>query len=94
MGRRGPLRGVHPETPHRRPMNSHMIDRVLAGALNFVIVGMIALLSAASLACGHWGALRMLSGNWTGGGVLLGVAAVFAVATWLLIRNRNDLVDR
>ena len=71
-----------------------MIDRVLAGALNFVIVSMIAVLSAASLACGHWGVLRMFSGNWSGGTVLVGIALVLAIATWLLIRNRNDLVDR
>ena len=71
-----------------------MIDRVLAGALNFVIVSMIAVLSAASLACAHWGVLRMFSGNWTGGAVLVAVALVLASATWFLIRNRNDLVDR
>ena len=71
-----------------------MMDRMIAGAMNFVIVTMIAVLSAASLACGHWGVLRMFSDNWTGGVVLMAVAAGLASATWLLIRNRNDLVDR
>jgi hypothetical protein len=71
-----------------------MIDRVLAGALNFVIVTMIAVLSAASLACGHWGVLRMFGGNWPGGVVLVAVSALLALSAWMLIRNRNDLVDR
>lgn len=71
-----------------------MMDRILSGTLNFVIVTLIAGLSAAALACAHWGALRILSGVWAGGAGLLGGSAVLASAAWLLIRNRNDLVDR
>lgn len=71
-----------------------MMDRILSGTLNLVIVTLIATLSAAALACGHWGVLRILCGNWEGGTALLCGAAALTIAAWILIRNRNDLVDR
>ena len=71
-----------------------MIDRVLALALNLVIVAMISTLSAASLACAHWGVLRMLAGTVGQGVGLVGGSAMLAMAGWLLIRHRNELVDR
>ena len=71
-----------------------MVDRFLSVALNVVIVTLISTLSAAALACAHWGALRLLNGTWGGGGALLISSAALTVASWMLIRNRNDLVDR
>ena len=71
-----------------------MVDRILSGMLNLVIVTLISTLSAAALGCAHWGALRILGGTWYAGAALLVTSVGLAMAAWMLIRNRNDLVDR
>jgi hypothetical protein len=71
-----------------------MGDKLLSGALNLVIMGMITLLAGATLVCAHSGVLRICAGARGSGGVLLGVAAMLSLATWMIIKFRNDLVDR
>jgi hypothetical protein len=71
-----------------------MGDKLLWGMLNLVIVGMITLLAAAALVCAHTGVLRLCAGvRQTGFGLLAGAGA-FSIAAGMLIKHRNDLVDR
>jgi len=71
-----------------------MAERVLYSTLNFTIMSTIALLSATSLICADFGAIRLLSGAIPAGSSLIGCAAGAAAAAMLLIRHRNDLADR
>ena len=71
-----------------------MVDRLISIALNLTIMGLITALAAASLICGHTGLLRILEAAPGRGAPLLGAAAASAVAALLVIRYRNDLVDR
>jgi len=74
--------------------NLFMLNWMLYSALNLTIMSSIALLAAATLVCANWGVLRLLSGAGTAGGILVGTAALLAVAAMFMIRNRNDLADR
>ena len=71
-----------------------MIDRILTGALHLVVMTIITALAAVALACAHWGALRLIGGTMGSGCGLLIAGGASAVAAALLIRYRNDLVDR
>jgi hypothetical protein len=71
-----------------------MFDRFLWGAMNAAVVTLITSLAAGSLVCAHSGVLNLCAGlHQTGIGLLL-AAAGLAGAAGLLIKNRNDLVDR
>jgi hypothetical protein len=71
-----------------------MAERFLYSTLNFTIMTTIALLSATSLICADFGAIRLLSGSIPSGSALLGCAACAGIGVVFLIRNRNDLADR
>jgi len=80
--------------PAAKADNAFMLNWMLYSALNLTIMSTIALLAAATLVCANWGVLRLLSGAGTAGGILVGTAALLAVAAMFMIRNRNDLADR
>jgi hypothetical protein len=71
-----------------------MGDKLLSGTLNLVIMGMITLLAGATLVCAHTGLLRICAGTRSSGAILIGTAGMLALATGLVIKFRNDLVDR
>lgn len=70
-----------------------MIDRLVSGALRALIMTAITLLAGGTLVCVHAGILRLCSGAMSAGTTFLGVAGGLAIASALLIRFRNDLVD-
>ena len=71
-----------------------MSDRLLSFGLNFTIVSMIAGLTAVSLALGYWGLLHLLAVRLESGAVEVATGLGLAMASWTLVRHRNDLVDR
>jgi hypothetical protein len=74
--------------------NFTMIDRLLSGALNTVIMTLIGALAAAALVCAHGGALRLMGGA-ASSSIGFFIAAIGSgIAAALLIRHRNDLADR
>lgn len=70
------------------------MDWLLSGALNLTVVGLIALSSTGSLLAGYCGLLQLLQGRTTTGLTDLAICCASALASWLMIQNRNDLVDR
>jgi hypothetical protein len=70
-----------------------MVDRLVSGALRAVIMTAITLLAGGTLVCVHAGVLRLCSGGTQAGIAFLGVSGALAIASALLIRYRNDLVD-
>ena len=71
-----------------------MLDRLLAIALNGVILGLIAALSAAALIYTHGAALRLFEGGFESGLRSLAAAVALGVGAAFTIRYRNDLADR
>lgn len=71
-----------------------MIDKLLWGALKGVIMTLISVLAACALVCAHTGVLRLCCGGTRAGVGLLGVAGALVGAACLMIKHRNDLVDR
>jgi hypothetical protein len=71
-----------------------MLDRLLSGALNLLVMSMITLIAAAALVCAHGGLLQICAGASKSGAGMLTAAASLSVAAGFLIRNRNDLADR
>jgi hypothetical protein len=71
-----------------------MMDKLLWGAMNLVIVTLISTMAATALFCAHTGVLNIFSGNIHGGIILLTLSAGLAGGSGLMIKYRNDLVDR
>lgn len=71
-----------------------MLDRLVHSTLNAAIMGMIALLAAATLICAHWGVLGLLSGTVPPAIRLLLAALLLAGVLTFMILHRNDLADR
>ena len=71
-----------------------MVDKLVARGLTLVIVGLIAVTAGAALTCGYHGLLDVLGGQLTPGSVRLGVCPAFGAAAALLIRYKDDLMDR
>lgn len=71
-----------------------MLDKLVSGALHLVVMTIIATLAAGALVCAHWGVVLMIGGAAKGAWGLLAGGAAAAAATAVLIRYRNDLVDR
>ena len=77
-----------------RPMEQHMIDRLLSGGLHVLVMALISGASAGGLVCAHWAVLRLLSGALPGAAFHATAALALSLAAFFLIRHRNDLVDR
>lgn len=71
-----------------------MVDWMIGRTLSLVIMTMIVALAATALICAHWGLLALIGGAAGQGARILLAAAALAVAAGLMIRHRNDLVDR
>ncbi len=71
-----------------------MMDRLLVTLLNLTVVTLITAVAAASLILGYSGLLLLLGAHFVGGSAYMTAATGFALGALVLVRNRNDLVDR
>jgi hypothetical protein len=68
-----------------------MVDRLLANALNLVVVSLITIAAGGTVILAYGGLFVSLSGHITEGLIRMGAAAAFGLATYLLIRHKTDL---
>ncbi|MDB5291329.1 MAG: hypothetical protein JWL69_2570 [Phycisphaerales bacterium] len=68
-----------------------MVDRLLANALNLVVVSLITIAAGGAVILAYRGLLILLNGHVVEGLIRLGIAPAFGLATYLLIRNKSDL---
>jgi hypothetical protein len=68
-----------------------MVDRLLANALNLVVVSLITIAAGGTVILAYRGLLVLLNGHVAEGLIRLGVTPAFGFATYLLIRNKSDL---
>ena len=69
-----------------------MTDRILYTAWNWVVLGLVALMGASSLAMVYMALLRLVSKRLDLGVVPLLAGFALAAAAWLLARYREDVI--
>jgi hypothetical protein len=68
-----------------------MVDRLLANALNLVVVSFITVASGGTVILAYGGLFVSLNGHVAEGMIRIAAAAAFGLATYLLIRHKTDL---
>jgi hypothetical protein len=69
-----------------------MTDRILYTAWNWVVLGLVAVMGASSLAMVYMALLRLVSKRLDQGAAPLAAGFVLATAAWLLARHRDDVI--
>ncbi|MDB5298481.1 MAG: hypothetical protein JWO87_144 [Phycisphaerales bacterium] len=68
-----------------------MVDRLLANALNLVVVSFITVASGGTVILAYGDLFVSLNGHVAEGMIRLAAASAFGIATYLLIRHKTDL---
>lgn len=71
-----------------------MLDRLLNGALWLMVMSLITSTAGAALILGYRGIFTLCAGRYPGGATSLAAGVGLAVASYLLSRHGNDLMDR
>jgi hypothetical protein len=71
-----------------------MLDRFLNGALWLTVMSMITGTAAGSLGLSYRGLFELCATRYAWGGIALGAGMLLGLASYLLARNANDLIDR
>jgi len=71
-----------------------MLDRLLNSALWLTIMSLITGTAAGGLTLCYRGLFDLCAARYTSGSVALGAGMLLGLASYLLARNANDLIDR
>ena len=71
-----------------------MFDRLLNGALWLAVMGMITATAGAALILAYRGLFTLCTGRYPAGSIAITGGIALAMASYLLCRHGNDLMDR
>jgi hypothetical protein len=71
-----------------------MVDRLIAHGLSVVVIGLITLSFGAAIFCGYRSLVECVEAHWGAAGVHLVLCGPLSVAATLLIRHKDDLMDK
>jgi hypothetical protein len=75
------------------PINRSMNGPVLDGTMRLTIVGMIGVAGLSAMLFGYQAMLLLIDSSLVEGAGRAALSAAFTLATYLLARYRNDLID-
>ena len=71
-----------------------MVDRLISRGLSMVVLGLLTMTGGGAIIVAYRGIYELLCGKMTGGAVLLTASLPLGLAARLLMRHKDDLMDK